>query len=346
MSKQDYKHSLGNTLDRISQVTGVDGLRDIYTSAYESARERRVADNEVAQVISESSPMRTSSSKHLNGQSCKKRSQKKVRKSNLRLLSKLKSRVKEIIGYDAKPKFISADLWYDCAVILWDKSAKAIKEFSVQCQNKIAISRLNRAALGICDENGKRAYSYVGDSRGALRARRIFALGWLLMNLSVGTRRKGPFNRLVAGIPQSALRAVLRDPSTGEQVHRTTISGEHRSTRQAGEIGYLDALKESGFCYTRQAKWQGDAPNIKGWEDIRDVERAGQNGEWQFSMARYWIITSRFSDSADETIRSRLWIDYIAGCQPLDRWLDDSTVPILADVHGKTSDILPVKPPG
>lgn len=334
--------SLSSILDRISQVTGVDGLRSIY----EKSREERAATSEVQDIIRESLPNRQSSpqiEKARKHENRKPQSQKKVKGANLRLLKRLKKRVKELVGYDYKPKFISADLWYDCYTIVWDKTGKAIREFSRQCSNKIAIARINRAALGIIDENGERKYSYFGDSRGAVRARSIFAVGWLLLNLAVGTRRKGPYNLLVAGIPQSAIIDMLSGGRKEERIYRTTLSGTHRRTRLAGEIGYLDALKQSGFCYTRQVKWKREDPSTKGWEDIRPNERAGSNGDWNFSTARYWIITSQFNDSKDPDVRSQLWVDHVAGSQPPEQWI--STVPIPVDVHGKTSGFLTGKPP-
>ena len=205
----------------------------------------------------------------------------------------------------------------------------------------------NRAALGIAGEDGERAYSYFGDSRGAVRARCIFAVGWLLLHLAVGTRRRGPYNLIVAGIPQKAIIDMLSGGRREDRIHRTTLSGTHRSTRQPGEIGYLDALKESGFCYTRQAKWRGEDPDIKGWHDIRDNERAGSNGDWNFSTARYWVITSRYNDSSDPDVRRNLWGDHMAGSQPVEQWLEtsQSSVPITATVHGKTSGFYTEKPP-
>lgn len=342
MSSDD---SLSNILEHLSQVVGVDGLKDRYEKSLLDASKTR----EVTEVIRESLPKRqpsphTEQKTRPQSKSNREKSQKKVKGANLRILARLKKRVKELVGYDYKPKFISADLWYDCYTIVWDTSGKAIREFSRQCSNKIALSRINRASLGIITENGERKYSYFGDSRGAIRARSIFAVGWLLLNLAVGTRRKGPYNLLVAGIQQSVIIDMLSGGRKEERIHRTTLSGTHRATRLAGEIGYLDALKDSGFCYTRQAKWQGDDPNIKGWEDIRPTERAGSNDGWNFSTARYWIITSRFNDSADSEVRRQLWADHMAGSQPPERWLD-STVPISADVHGKTSGFSSGTPP-
>ena len=340
--------SLNSIFEKISQLTGIEGLE----KKYESARDRNLIvtdleENEHRKAL----PNRTSKrrfDKELKRQKTKQKAQNKAKKANIRLLAKLKKRVMETIGYEKyKPKLIPADIWYDCQTIVWDRDGKAIPEFSRQCPNKIAISRIHRSALGI-DETGERQYNYFGDSRGSLRARRIFALGWAKLRLAVGTRRKGPYNRLVAGLPQAAFRALLRDPKTGEQVYRTTLSGEHRPSHKPSEIGYLDALKDSGFCYTRQAKWQGKDPNIKGWEDIRSEERAGSNNDWNFSTARYWIITSQYTDSKDAEVRARLWIDYIAGCQPFDRWFDEDeklSVPILADVHGENSDLRGVGPP-
>lgn len=342
MSSDD---SLSNILDHLSQVVGVDGLKDRYEKSLLEAAKTR----EVAEVVHESLPKRQPSivrEKPGRNSSSKERSQKKVKGTNLRLLARLKKRVKELVGYDYRPKFISADLWFDCYTIVWDKEGRAVREFSRRCSNKIAISRINRAALGIIGENGQRAYSYRGDSRGAVRARCIFAVGWLLLNLAVGTRRKGPYNLLVAGIPQKAIIEMLAGGQNEDKIGLSTLSGTHRKTKQAGEIGYLDALKQSGFCYTRQAKWRGEKPDTKGWEDIRPNEVAGENPKTglKFSLARYWIITPRFTDSSKEDERRKLWVDHVAGSQPLERWLD-STVPITADAHEETSGFSSGIPP-
>jgi hypothetical protein len=257
-----------------------------------------------------------------------------------------------------------------------DHTGKVIREYARMFENKIALARIHRAALGMVTtrdagqtqdvsttldiknnsdvktqlDEKTRSYSYAGSDVGALRARRVFTLGWLLVKLSKGTARKGKYNRLVANIPQAALLGALRDPYTGRQVHRTTVSGRHRYAGQAGEIGYLDALKGADVLYTRQAIWKGEKPTTKGWEDIRPEEVAGTTPEGlHFSLDRYWIISAQYTDPKDAAERAIMWCDFLAGCQPWDAWLQPepvtNDVSVTSDVHGKTSGLFIEKPP-
>lgn len=365
-----------NILEKLSQVTGVEGLAERYKKARSNKEngEENAVETEISR-IRESLPNRAARSrfdKELRKQKSK-HSPKKVKRSNLRLIARLRAKLSSLDN--PQPKLIPAHLWLDCQVMIADSTGKAIREFSNMMSNKVAKTRIHRAALGIRSikniddrdiltdttdetdttsttfdktevssvENVSRAYSYAGTDRGALRARRIFALGWLLVQLSHGTSRKGKYNRLVAGIPQAAFIGALRDPFTGNQVHRTTVSGHHRYEGQPGEIGYLDALKASDVLYTRQAKWRGDKPSTKGWEDIRPEEIAGERDGLKFSTDRYWIVTSQYTDPAAAAERARLWIDFLAGCQPYDLWLEST--PVSSAVHGETSALLIEKPP-
>jgi len=340
---------LHNILKRLSQVVGVDGLAEICEKSRTEPAKPEI------DRIRESLPNRQARSrydKELKKQKREKRAQKQVKRSNLRMIQRLRDRLDKLDN--PKPALIPADLWRNCQCMIADSTGKVIREFANQMANKIALTRIHRAALGMypetvqdstmsnTDANLTRAYSYSGSDIGALRARRIFALGYLLVHLSKGTARKGKYNRLVAGIPQAAFIGALRDPYSGHQVFRTTLSGRHRYEGQAGELGYLDALKVSGLLYTRQAVWRGDEPTTKGWKDIRPEEIAGEKDGWKFSLDRYWIITSQYTSPKEAADKAILWVDFMAGLQPWEVWLQPEPE---SDVHGKTSDICPDKPP-
>lgn len=266
---------------------------------------------------------------------------RKIRSANMRRIAKLKSRFANI--ENPCPKLIPTEIWRNCKVIVSDATGRTIEEFSKQISNKIALSRIHRAALAI-DDQGKAVFCYRGDNPGSLRARRIFALGYLCLAVAKSTRRKGQYKYLVAGIPQSAMISALESPNSKRQrIHPRTFTGIHAYTSTPGQIGYLDALKKSGFCYSRQAKWKtGTALIAKGWKDIRSQEIAGNRGEWSFSLARYWIVTDQYTDCKVATERQALWSDWTAGYQPTDTWYS-------LTVNGKTSDFYPVlknaKPP-
>ena len=330
-------NKLHNILQRAEQVSGVFGLAE---------RLARKSKPEQAPInenrYEEKQP--TIARQHSSGRSgrAKDAYRKKIRLANLRIVAKLRKRFEG--RENAIPKVIPANLWIDAQIIVSDATGRAVRAFAHQTDNKIALARIHRAALAI-DNDGRAQYDYAGDSVTSCRARRVFALGYLMLRLSRGTRRRGQWNRLLAGITQRALITAISDPynSSRKKLARTTVTGRHRRVGQAGEIGYLDALKRSGFCYTRQAKWRGaDRPNLRGWHDIRDNEIAGCKNGLYFSTARYWIITERFSEVSDIDCKRQLWADWSAGCQPTESW-------IARDVHGKTSGFCPLellaKPP-
>jgi len=358
---------ISNILKKLSQVVGVENLDEIYNKSRTTEK-----DSEIDRVR-ETLPNRQARSrydkelkKQRTSQKKEKHSARKVKRSNLRMIARLKDKLLKGGIENPHPALIPAHLWLDCQAMIADQSGKVIREYANMLDNKIALTRIHRAALGMIETRKiddrdilacnsqqdistsvemSRAYSYAGSDVGADRARRIFALGWLLVKLSKGTARKGKYNRLVAGIPQAALIGALRDPFTGKQIHRTTLSGRHRYAGQPGEIGYLDALKASDLLYTRQAIWRGEKPATKGWEDIREEEVAGETEDGlKYSLDRYWIISSQHTSPADAAEKAIMWCDWLAGCQPWEVWL--SPEPVTGDVHGKTSDLLTEKPPG
>lgn len=342
-------------LTRATQVSGVEGLTEIY-ARHREAINTVVEDGETEiQRIRDELPntktrARFDREMRRTGRASEQQRQEKRRKriiaTNLRRIRKLKERLSHL--ENPEPRLIPTELWLNAQTIIADTQGRVIAEFARQTSNKIAIARIHRAALGFPDGKGKPAYSYAGLGIGSLRARSIFALGYLLVHLSRGTRRRGRWSRLVTGIPQSAFATALSDPNSPfrEKRGRRTISGVHRSLGQPGEIGYLDALKAAEFCHTRQAKWRGDRPTARGWSDIRPEEIAGERDGLTFSLARYWIITDRYKDPREAAEQAQLWVDWLAGCMPFASWLDAiSDALSKPDVHGKISGFCSEKPP-
>lgn len=314
-------NSLRNILKRIEQGQGVDGLVD----AYDSTRKTPEKSHETQLTSGQKELKKTRTAHNRAIPRPKKNHHKKREQANLRVIARLRKQYQNLIARGTEPKGIPYDIYVDCQVIISDRTSKTIQGFSRQLKNKIGLARINRSALGIRDD-GKALYSYRGDSRGSQRARAIFATGWLLWRLSRGTNRKGPWNRLVTGLPQKRMIAAITP--YGERKHVNTFTGKRREGENPWDIGYLDALKESGFCYTRQAKWsvsKGNKPTAKGWEDYRESEKGGERNGLAFSLARYWIISDQYSASSNPEFIQKMLVDYVAGCQPIDVWISDQT---------------------
>lgn len=340
-------------LERASQVSGVDGLAEIYRTA----RDELLRDHAPPPVVTDplkQKPAKTAVNqpnrqqlarydKELRARRKKVARQRKIKRADMRMMSKLRE-AQLARGIEEKPVHIPAAIWISAQMIISDTTGVVIRHLAAQTLNKIALTRIHRASLGYLPD-GKRKYSYEGHGEDALRARRTFATGWLLLQSSRSTRRSGKYNRLVAGFPQAALRAALRDPVTGAQPSTTTFSGIHRyrddpERDRPGDIGYLDALKKSGLVYCRQARWKTGQPiTTKGWEDFRPSEYGGTRGDWSFSIGRYWIITDRYNDPSDAVQRTILWCDHLAGLQPWDEWEDDQNMSYIPAVHEKPGEI-------
>lgn len=259
----------------------------------------------------------------------KERSEKSVKESsrkqkkNARLLLKLEKRLKTSNAIDVKPRIIPEHIWKQTTHIIADSSGWAARYYSSHCKHRIALSLIHRAALSY-DDIGKPRYQYNGDSCESLRARRTLALGLMLILLSRKTGRHGQgWNLIVKGIPQSCFVAALRDPWTGQRPHSNTINGTHQKSNEFetdGSVGYLKALKNVGFCYTRQARWRDGAnpKNIKGFADLMPNELASKvhPSGWRTSLVRYWIVSSEFLDAKSIDKRTKLMIAWIAGNQP------------------------------
>ena len=322
---------LSNILERASQVSGVEFLADIARNAKNKPKTDEKKAIEPIRTIRDAVKKPPKAIKN-------ERNRKKVISGNRRLVARLKAKLGHI--ENPNPTLIPVNIWLNCKVIVSDATGRAVSEFSNQISNKIALSRIHRAALQI-DKEGRSQASYRGDDPSALRARRVFTLGYLLLSLATKTARKDGYRYLVKKVPQAAMIAALRSPNgSDESIYRTSFSGTRKQGQRRGEIGYLDALKKTDFCYTRQAKWRyGGQCLTRGWSDMQPEEIAGRRGEIAFSLARYWIVTDRFTDVKAVEPRQILSADCMAGFQPVDAWVSGY-------VHEKTSGFCPSLPRG
>jgi hypothetical protein len=315
---------LREILLRLSENSGLDEYISEYDKSVEENR-REVAETR-ASLPNRQAKRRFD--KEMRREATKKKSYSeetslRQRKKSFRLLKKLDARLKESGAPDCDIRVIPPHIWKTCQHVIADSSGWAAKHFSKKCPDKIGITIIHRAALSF-DKNGEQEkYSYQGDSPGSIRARKILAHGLLFEMLARRTGRRGQgWNRIVKGIPQAAIQAVLRDPYSGHRPHINSINGTHRkcsSDETNGSVGYLTALKRVGFCYSRQARWKhgADPRKLKGWNDIQPNEMAGKphNSGWVTSCARYWIVSDSFLDAKEGSKRAKLWVAWLAGQQ-------------------------------
>ena len=340
--------SLRDILARASKVAGTDlcAVLDERKSETEEIRSelpkkaRRVFDREMRKQNDRKQP------EPKNERERKRAAQNN--KANQRQLRKLDKVLKERDIENPYPALIPAHLWKQTRHIILDWTGWACRFYSRICWHKIGVGLAHRAAL-CYDANGDPTYSYIGQSRGAIRARCILAgaLLWLGLSRPTGRKRQG-WSKIVKGIPQEAFLAALAYPS-GKAPHRNALDGTHRKCAEdytGGSVGYLTALKRVGLLYTRQCKWRpGDDPSDqKGWEDIQPEEMAGylHSSGWFTSTVRYWIVADQYRDPVDAEKKARLWLAWLAGCLPWQRDENGTFVPC-ADSSAPVSK--PEKPP-
>lgn len=186
---------------------------------------------------------------------------------------------------------IPRDVWVRTWQCVADRSGESIRREVRRLPNLPARTALLRAALGI-DDAGRARYSWA-----QLRARRIAALGLALLMLARRTRRRDAWGGgLVMGLNRSALCALLRDVHD-QRAERATPSvsalvGTHRSgaTSESGEVGYLVALVESGFCYRMQLpRWEAEPCETSHGGDYA-------TNRYLITSAIAYRVTERFRD--------------------------------------------------
>lgn len=330
-----FENRIRDALERASKIADTD-LSEFYYHKQSSVESVDSVENEVEKIRRElpNNQLRKRFDRELEKQvkQQKKYHERQIeafrtRKSNLRLLDKITKRIALEGVQNPRPYLIPAHLWKQCQHILADNSGFAARYYSRICFHKVGVSLVHRAAL-CYDADGKPRYSYKGNGRDAYRARLVLAGGLLLLCLSRRTGRFGHgWNRLVKGIPQDAFLAALRDPFTGRQPCKTAFNGTHHRIEPDaeveitdGNVGYLTALKNIGLTYTRQTKTKEKhlAKLIKGWEDISPEEQLGKRTPSGLfcSLARYWIVSSEWTDPIDAAKRARLWVAWLGATLP------------------------------
>jgi len=149
------------------------------------------------------------------------------------------------------------------ADILADPSGTAAAAYLRRCNNPTAATIIKLA---------------VADLQTA-RNRMIVATGLSLVALSVDTNRKGKYRRIIRGIPQTAIRSILRDPYTGKKPSLAAVRSDHGDADY--NQAYLSILKRSGLFYSQQL------PR----DDVAPFERLGM-----YSTNRYWIVSPYVTD--------------------------------------------------
>lgn len=206
-----------------------------------------------------------------------------------RYLEKLERRAAD---WEAKPEAsdeipfwrrVEREIWIACKDIM-QGGAAAVKFHFAGVRNKAAIGAMRRAALCPLPSGGTlRAWS---DER----ARRIAACAYALIKLGKHTARKGPWGRIVRGIPQSVLCLLLAYPDGSRVPSRSALAGHHRgptSRSERGELGYLPALEAAGFMHSQQ--WYPDA---QPWELSQTKFFIAPDGRKVIpQINRYWIVS-------------------------------------------------------
>lgn len=177
------------------------------------------------------------------------------------------------LGDVARPRLVPRSEWVMCQAILADRSGRAVRSYFRAEPNKVGIGAIRQAALVPAGEHGTR-YTWADE-----RARAIAALGLVMLRMSVPTRRKGIWTSVLRGLPVGVFCKLLRDPFTRRPKARTTITGRHRRGGCVGngQVGYMRALREVGFCYGQQLHPKHCDP----------CELVGTSG---WATARRWVV--------------------------------------------------------
>jgi hypothetical protein len=188
------------------------------------------------------------------------------------------------------PIMLPVSLLVQSRSLTGDASGTAIRIRMRQCRNKVAVGAIRAAAL-VPQSDGTTRYTWADE-----RARRIAALGFALLDLAVPTVRKGRWDAIVRGIPQGAFCMLLASPwEPSRRPSRSALVGRHWAggRLQDGQVGYLRALHEAGFCYAQQLPAAQVEPFEKCWES-------------GYSSNRYWIVSGAPSSPLSDAARHAL----------------------------------------
>lgn len=182
-----------------------------------------------------------------------------------RHLERLRAKL-EASGYDldgVKLHTVPTHLKIMVSDILADSTGKAANIYLNRCFHQIAARLIRQAARG---QEHKRPLT-------SIYARRVVALGLVIVALSKRTRAARLHSRLTKGIPENAFLALLRDPHNGQRPGLSALTGRHKPG--AGSVGYLDALKATSLVEAEQLPKSRVTPS----------ERLGD-----YALNRYHII--------------------------------------------------------
>jgi hypothetical protein len=185
-------------------------------------------------------------------------------------------------------RFVPRPLWVRASCALDDKRVCQQLVHSIADRERRAA--VLRAALVPVDEPARRHKYRWSD----LHARRTAVLGWLLCELARNNNRPGKWSGLVMGIPQSALRKMLKDPQSGDVPSLGALTGRHRrgGSLQTGQVGYLRRLIEAGLIHETQQLPEHDAEACELLGPAHRVQLRSGDVVWlRFATARYWLVT-------------------------------------------------------
>jgi hypothetical protein len=191
------------------------------------------------------------------------------------------------VGQDFRPKPVPLASYRMCWEINGDWSGGAARIWLRRYAPRFphAVGAIRRAALVPIDEGaGKTVYDYSD-----LRARRIIAEGLLKLSMAQPSNRRDQWRYVTIGLTHAAIRECLKNPWNGRKPTRGAIGGWHRvraddARRNAsaalltGQLGYGNALKLAGFCYSVRLHRERDA--------LEECERGYPSG---YAPARYFI---------------------------------------------------------
>lgn len=183
-------------------------------------------------------------------------------------------------------KVIPRPVWVMCWHIIADGDGDAARHYLSRCRNKSAAGALRRAATA----DGRRPWT-------SITARRIAAIGLAEYALSESTQRLGRWRRIVRGVLQKALIALITPPGTGTGPHLQTMRGRGawNGSYRNGTLGYLQALKDAGF-HTYQ---QLPADQVAPWERVATPRGV-------FAICRYWIVGNNPFDAENPEHRRQI----------------------------------------
>jgi hypothetical protein len=164
-----------------------------------------------------------------------------------------------------------------CAEIEGDHSGRSAQRHAFEACHKFdghAVGALRRAALGKYERGDQPRRDFHDE-----RARKILAIGLMLLYCSVATTGRGQWSRCTRGLGRGVLchAAGRADVPKGDPRRRISLS-TLRGVRnvETDDIGYLDALEASGFLWRQQL--------------YGALARPGEIGPSGHPTNTYWIL--------------------------------------------------------